>query len=78
MRNFRIQDRAAPNLSCATGLSVESILRIRTSPKRFSVNLLEQFRAVHRSKSGPPMSESGQSRRIDMLPALAACPLHLQ
>src|SRR5262245_872530 len=41
MRNFRIQDRAAPNLSCATGLSVESILRIRTSPKRFSATCYE-------------------------------------
>jgi hypothetical protein len=27
---------------------------------------------------GASMSELGQSRRIDMLPALAACPLHLQ
>src|SRR6516162_1638313 len=43
MRNFRIQDRAAPNLSCATGLSVESILRIRTSPKRFSATCYAQW-----------------------------------
>src|SRR5262249_34832409 len=41
MRNFRIQDRAAPNLSCATGLSVESILRIRDLSKTFFSNLLE-------------------------------------
>ena len=38
MRNFRIQDRAAPNLSCATGLSVESILRDLS--KTFFSNLL--------------------------------------
>jgi hypothetical protein len=34
MRNFQIQDRAAPNLSCAVELKVESMLRIWTPPKR--------------------------------------------
>jgi len=40
MRNFRIQDRVAPNLSCATGLSVDNLAHPDLS-KTFFSNLLE-------------------------------------
>jgi hypothetical protein len=33
---------------------------------------------VHHNKNGAPMSQMGQSRRIDPAPAIAACPLRLQ
>src|SRR5215471_5584080 len=53
MRNFRIQDRVALNLSCAVGPDLESKLRIRPPSKtNFSSLLVPRTRSSHIFSAG--------------------------